>query len=371
VRRSVLFVSCACLALTFAGAGQTRSQAAPVKVAFLQGEQLVLVTRAGTGVEGVAAALLAGPTATERTKDTRTAIPDATPLRSVSLQGNVVTVDLGEKFALGTNADSLNARLVQVVLSFTTVPGVKYVRLLVKGGVPLGLFPGFPTSRPLSAKDVQRPTVAPPGTTPPGSTGPTTEETRALQQRLADLGFMDAAGVDGKAARKIETGEAAARNTLGSERDEPGPIRARLSEALHGVAGPATLKALATAARPTPRASGATGTRVEVLLDRQVALLIRDGVVVRTLPVSSGAPGFGTPPGDYRVFRKEDRSWSVPYKVWLPWASYFVGGIAFHESPDVPAQPASHGCVRTTSFDAEWLYRQIPNGTRVTVLASS
>ena len=68
-----------------------------------------------------------GPTAAERTKDTRTAIPDGTPLRSVALQGNVVTVDLGEKFALGTNADSLNARLVQVVLSFTTVPGVKYV----------------------------------------------------------------------------------------------------------------------------------------------------------------------------------------------------------------------------------------------------
>ena len=138
-----------------------------------------------------------------------------------------------------------------------------------------------------------------------------------------------------------------------------------------GVAGPATLRALGTAVRPTPRTSGA-GTRVEVLLDRQLALLIRDGLVVRTLPVSSGTTGFETPPGSYTVFRKEDhRSWSVPYKVWLPWASYFVGGIAFHESPDVPAQPASHGCVRTTSFDAQWLYRQIPNGTRVTVLARS
>ena len=152
---------------------QTRSQAATVKVAFLQGEQLVLFTRPGAGVEGVATALLAGPTPAERAKDTRSAIPDGTPLRSVALQGNVVTVDLGEKFALGTNADSLDARLVQVVLSFTAVPGVKYVRVLVKGGVPLGLFPGFPTSRPLRAKDVQRPTTAPPSTKPPGSTGPT------------------------------------------------------------------------------------------------------------------------------------------------------------------------------------------------------
>jgi lipoprotein-anchoring transpeptidase ErfK/SrfK len=122
--------------------------------------------------------------------------------------------------------------------------------------------------------------------------------------------------------------------------------------------------------RPTPRTSG-VGTRVEVLLDRQLALFVSGGRVERVLPVSTGKPGFATPPGSYTVFRKEDRSWSVPYKVWLPWASYFVGGIAFHESPDVPAQPASHGCVRTTAFDAEWLYRRIPNGTRVTVLATS
>ena len=353
MRRAALVVA---LALTLAGVAQSRPQAPTVKVAFMQGEQLVLFTRAGSGVAGVAAALLKGPTAAERTKDTRTAIPDGTPLRSVALQGNVVTVDLGEKFALGTNADSLNARLVQVVLSFTTVPGVKYVRLLVKGGVPLGLFPGFPASRPLSAKDVQRPTVAPPSTKPPGSTGPTTAETRALQQRLADLGFLDAAAVDGKAGDQTKAAVLAFQKWQGLGRD--------------GVAGPATLTALAAAARPTPRTT-APGTRVEVLLDKQLALFIRDGQVVRVLPVSTGAPGFETPPGVYSVFRKEDRSWSVPYKVWLPWASYFVGGIAFHESPDVPAQPASHGCVRTTVFDAQWLYRQIPNGTRVTVLARS
>jgi lipoprotein-anchoring transpeptidase ErfK/SrfK len=356
LRRAALVAVLACVALAGAGAGQSRSQGPTVKVAFIQGEQLVLFTRAGTGVEGVAAALLQGPTAAERSKDTRTAIPDGTSLRSVAFQGNVVTVDLGEKFALGTNADSLNARLVQVVLSFTAVPGVKYLRLLVKGGVPLGLFPGFPTSRPLSAKDVERPTVAPPTGKPPGSTGPTTDETKALQQRLADLGFLDGAAVDGKGGPQTKAAVLAFQKWQGLGRD--------------GDAGPATLKALATAARPTPQTT-ATGTRVEVLLDRQLALFIRDGNVVRVLPVSTGAPGFETPPGSYTVFRKEDRSWSVPYKVWLPWASYFVGGIAFHESPDVPAQPASHGCVRTTVYDAQWLYRQIPNGTPVTVLARS
>ena len=53
----------------------------------------------------------------------------------------------------------------------------------------------------------------------------------------------------------------------------------------------------------------------------------------------------------------------MPYKVWLPWASYFVGGVAFHESPDVPTQPASHGCVRVPPYDAKWLYDHAPIGT--------
>jgi lipoprotein-anchoring transpeptidase ErfK/SrfK len=137
-----------------------------------------------------------------------------------------------------------------------------------------------------------------------------------------------------------------------------------------GDAGPATRAALARARRPTPRTGGA-GRRVEVLLDRQLALYIQGRRVVRTLHVATGARGFETPTGSFRVFRKEQRSWSIPYKVWLPWASYFVGGVAFHESPDVPAAPASHGCVRVPSYDARWLYERLPTGTPVIVLGSS
>ena len=39
-------------------------------------------------------------------------------------------------------------------------------------------------------------------------------------------------------------------------------------------------------------------------------------------------------------------SWSVPFSTWMPWASYFVGGIAFHAYGSVPSYPASHGCIR-------------------------
>src|SRR6185295_8596396 len=97
------------------------------------------------------------------------------------------------------------------------------------------------------------------------------------------------------------------------------------------------------------------GKRVELLLDRQLALAIVNDRVERVFHISSGAGG-RTPSGSFRVYRKERLSWSVPFSVWMPWASYFTGGIAFHEYSSVPAYPASHGCVRVNRYDAVTLY---------------
>jgi lipoprotein-anchoring transpeptidase ErfK/SrfK len=47
----------------------------------------------------------------------------------------------------------------------------------------------------------------------------------------------------------------------------------------------------------------------------------------------------------------------VPFSVWLPYAFYFNQGIAFHEYPDVPPYPASHGCVRVPAPEAKKVYR--------------
>ena len=52
-----------------------------------------------------------------------------------------------------------------------------------------------------------------------------------------------------------------------------------------------------------------------------------------TVPVSTGKGSNATPIGSFRIFRKEVKSWLFPFQVWLPWASYFVGGVAFHEYP--------------------------------------
>ena len=46
----------------------------------------------------------------------------------------------------------------------------------------------------------------------------------------------------------------------------------------------------------------------------------------------------------------------------MPYAAYFRGGIATHQSPDVPSYPASHGCVRLPEGEAERVYRFVDVG---------
>ena len=114
-------VATAALVAVGSGAGSS----ATVRVAFLQGEQVVYVTRNGSSLRQAVAALLAGPTAAERRREVATEVPAGTPLRAVSVSGGVATIDLGEKFASGTSAASLSARVTQLVLTATSVRGVE------------------------------------------------------------------------------------------------------------------------------------------------------------------------------------------------------------------------------------------------------
>ena len=126
------------------------------------------MNRNGSTLRQSVTALLAGPTATERQREIASAVPAGTPLRAVSVANGVATVDLGERFATGTKAASLSARVTQLVLTATSIRGVKSVRLQVKGATPLGLFPGYVTSRPITLRDATRPDVPPPGPPAPG-----------------------------------------------------------------------------------------------------------------------------------------------------------------------------------------------------------
>ncbi len=327
-----------------------------VNVSFLKGEQPLVVSRRGSGVEAAAEKLLAGPTATETKQGIRSQLPAGVRVKGLTVEHGVAAIDLGAKFASGTSAESLPARFAQLVLTLTEVPGINAVKVRVDGDVRQELYPGIDLRKPVTAamltKPKGKPTVAKTkrGLAPKASM-------LELEKRLVALGFLDKTQADGR--ENVATFNAAMsfQKWAGIGRD--------------GRIGPITRKALDAARRPTPRTQGGKGKRVEVLLDRQLLLLIRDNTVIRLLHISSGKRGYDTPTGRYTVTRKFTKDWSVPYAVWLPWASYFVGGVAFHESPSVPPTPASHGCVRVPHSDAEWLYRRIPVGTRVTVVAKS
>lgn len=166
------------------------------------------------------------------------------------------------------------------------------------------------------------------------------DTTAGVQRRLAALGYMPAGSADGAMGYSTEQALMAFQGWEGLTRD--------------GAIGPSTRRRLLTARRPTPQHSG-TGRQVEILIGRQVMLLDEGGRVVRAVHISSGAAA-NTPNGNFSVYRKERMSWSRPFSSWMPYASYFSGGFAFHEYPYVPGYPASHGCVRMPAPYAQFVY---------------
>ena len=310
-----------------------------VDVWFQRSGEPVAATRHAPTIMRTVQALLAGPTHAERRRGLRSAIPAGTKLRELSIARRIVTVDLSARFAAGRTDRAPSGRIGQLVRTVRGIPGVRAVRVRIEGGTPIGLFPGYDLRRPVF--------TAPSASRAPGI--------RELQQLLVDLGFSSDSGVTGVFDPRTATAVLGFQKWVGLPRD--------------GELGDETISALLRATRPQP-ARRAGGRRIEVHLGRQLALLVSEHRVLRTVHISTGAAG-ATPVGSYRVFRKERYSWSVPFQVWLPWASYFTGGIAFHEYPDVPTYPASHGCVRVNGFDATTLYAFASSGTPVDVFYES
>jgi len=323
-------------ALALAGQAHAGQGSLAADVWFLRDGRPVAVHRTAPGMPGIVRSLLAGPTRRERSDGLRSAIPQGTALRDLTIARRVVTVDLAARFTAGRDEASLRARVGQLVRTLRAVPGVVGVRVRIEGGVPVGLFPGY---------DLRR-TVREPA--------PEAHATglREVQQLLADLGFMAATGVTGAPGDETSVAVLAFQKWSGLPRT--------------GVLDARTTVAVENATRPQP-VLRRPGRRVEILLGRQVALAILDNRVERVFHISSGAYG-RTPSGRFRVYRKERMSWSVPFSTWMPFASYFVGGIAFHAYPSVPAYPASHGCVRMMARDAPLMYAFATYGTPVDVV---
>ena len=134
-----------------------------------------------------------------------------------------------------------------------------------------------------------------------------------------------------------------------------------------GVDGRKTRAKLEVATRPRPRRESASGHYAEVFRSLGVLLCVNNGKLVRVVHCSTGRPSLPTPAGHFSIFLKATAWWSTKYLDWMPFASFFSGGDAIHGFPDVPAYPASHGCVRISMPEAPWVYTFLYYGASVFV----
>lgn len=187
----------------------------------------------------------------------------------------------------------------------------------------------------------------------------TAVQTKEAERRLSELGYWTGV-VDGRF-------DAATRSALIAFQKWEG-------RAVTGKLTLDELKALRTASFPDAREDGYA--HVEVDLDRQVLLIVNDDGSVRILPISSGsgksfvAEGetsvAHTPRGRFLVYDKVE-GWEKTPPNSMYYSNYISGGVAIHGSPNVPNQPASHGCIRIPIFAAREISKLLPVGTIVLV----
>jgi len=209
---------------------------------------------------------------------------------------------------------------------------------------------------PAPAPTTPAPTTT--GTLRPGDEGP---EVFALQQRLRSLGYW-LGTPDGTYGGLTVQAVMAFQKVEGMERD--------------GVAGRDTAAALQDATRP---AAGAGGDLVEIDKDRQVLFVVRDGAVRWVLNVSTGTEEPYSVNGRTEIADTPAGNWQVGWAfdgvdvgelggLYRP--RYFHrDGIAVHGYSDVPAYPASHGCVRVSNAAMDWIWAEglMPVGSAVWV----
>ena len=157
----------------------------------------------------------------------------------------------------------------------------------------------------------------------------------------------------------------------------------------------------AMAPTPTPlpgywNGDGIPGSpRIVISLSEQHAYFYKGKRLVGESTVSSGKPGFSTPPGSYKVVWKDKDHISTRFGDYIddfgnvtksnvdsrkdskppgsrfdgarmPYAMFFRGGYAMHQGY-VPPYAASHGCIRLPGEMAEIFFNASELGTPVVV----
>ena len=222
-----------------------------------------------------------------------------------------------------------------------------------------------PTTAPAAPATTARPaTVAgAPATPPPGlGAGARGAEVAALEKRLEAL-LYDVGKVDDLYDQNTAYGVMAFQKVHGLART--------------GRATDDVVAAVATATQPPPLVPNGGENRVEIDIPRQVLFLYKSNTLQKIVTISSGnnkrfcSEGWCrravTPGGSYGFYR-QGRGWETGPLGSLYNPIYFNGGIAVHGSRSVPAQPASHGCIRIPMSAAEWFPSAVHIGMPVHVV---
>jgi lipoprotein-anchoring transpeptidase ErfK/SrfK len=99
------------------------------------------------------------------------------------------------------------------------------------------------------------------------------------------------------------------------------------------------------------------------------------GEVLHEDKVSSGRPGYDTPPGDYNIVNKAPKAYSEKYDAWmLQWmgltadGAYGLHGLEGSSYERELGRQASHGCIRLSRAYAKELYPKVQVGLKVSVV---
>ena len=121
-------------------------------------------------------------------------------------------------------------------------------------------------------------------------------------------------------------------------------------------------------------AASAASLEARVSIPDQTMTVTRNGRVVHTWKVSTARSGYKTPSGEWRPYRMHVMWRSIKYdNAPMPYAVFYDRGYAIHGTTAVSrlGSPASHGCVRLLTENAQTFYNLVkevgPGNTRVIV----
>jgi lipoprotein-anchoring transpeptidase ErfK/SrfK len=144
----------------------------------------------------------------------------------------------------------------------------------------------------------------------------------------------------------------------------PDPVPTRIP-ALPPMTPPPTPRMTTT---PSPESAPpcAPTARACVDLSANRSWLLQNGrVTYGPVPITSGRPGFRTPPGTFTVASKRRDHVSSIYDAEMPWSVFFNGGVAFHEGS---LTVTSHGCIHLSPEAAETYFSELSVGDVVQVV---